>query len=56
MRINPFLKEIDEKFLYLFQLELTPENLDKFRDIRYVIMQGSSKRAANLAKKLANRY
>lgn len=53
MRINPFLKEIDEKFLYLFQLELTPENLDKFRDIRYVIMQGSSKRAANLAKKLA---
>lgn len=53
MQINPLLNETPEHDLYLFKLELTPENLDKFRGIRYVIMQGSSKRAAVLAKKLA---
>ncbi len=53
MQINPLLNKTPEHDLYLFKLELTPENLDKFRGIRYVIMQGSSKRAAVLAKKLA---
>ena len=46
MQINPLLNTIPEHDLYLFKLDLTPENLDKFRGIRYVIMQGSSKRAA----------
>lgn len=53
MQINPLLDQNPEQFLYLFNLELTPANLDKFRNIRYVIMQGSSKRSALLAKKLA---
>jgi uridine phosphorylase len=53
MRINPLLKELNESFLYSLQLELTEDNLAKFADIKYVIMQGSSKRAAGLAKKLA---
>ncbi len=53
MQINPLLNQTPEKFLYLFNLELTPENLDKFKNIRYVVMQGSSKRSALLAKKLA---
>jgi len=53
MQINPLLDQNPEQFLYLFNLELTPANLDKFKNIRYVIMQGSSKRSALLAKKLA---
>lgn len=53
MRINPNLANINEKYLYLLQLDLTEENLEKFKNVRYVIMQGSSKRAAVLAKKLA---
>lgn len=53
MQINPLLNQTPEQFLYLFNLELTPENLDKFKNIRYVVMQGSSKRSALLAKKLA---
>lgn len=53
MQINPLLNQNPEQFLYLFNLELTPENLDKFKNIRYVVMQGSSKRSALLAKKLA---
>lgn len=53
MRINPLLSNITESFLYLFQLDLNEVNLDKFRGIKYVIMQGSSKRAAVLSKKLA---
>ena len=51
MKINPLLKT--EEFLFLLNLPLTEENLAKFRGIRYVIMQGSSKRSAVLAKKLA---
>lgn len=53
MRINPLLSNIKEDFLYLFQLDLNEANLDKFRGIKYVIMQGSSKRASILSKKLA---
>lgn len=54
MRINPFLHKRQETSLYLFNLELNPTTLDKFKNIKYVIMQGSSKRAHALARQLAH--
>jgi uridine phosphorylase len=53
MKINPLLTP--ESFLYLFNLPLTEENLAKFASIRYVLMQGSAKRAEVLAQKLATK-
>lgn len=53
MKINPLLTTKSEDFLYLFNLPLNEQTLEQFRGIRYVVMQGSSKRAAVLAKKLA---
>lgn len=53
MNINPNLSQISEKSSFLFGLELNEENLAKFSNISHVIMQGSSKRAIVLAKKLA---
>ncbi len=53
MIINPNLDSLNEKFLYLFQLELSKDTLDQFNGITHVIMQGSSKRAEILASKLA---
>lgn len=55
MKINPLLATKKEDFLYLFNLPLNERTLEKFRGIRYVIMQGSSKRAAVLATKLAKK-
>lgn len=53
MNINPWLKNNPEQYLYLLQLELTTQNLVMFTNIKQVIMQGSSSRAATLARKLA---
>lgn len=52
MKINNHLLNINETYSFLFGLELTKENLAKFANIDKVIMQGSTKRAVVLAKKL----
>lgn len=55
MIVNPNLSALNENFLYLLQFDLNQENLAKFSGIKHVIMQGSSKRAENLAVKLASK-
>ena len=52
MKINPILANSSEK-LISFDIKLDQQTLDKFSGIRYVIMQGSSKRAEVLAMKIS---
>ncbi len=54
MKINPILKTIPETSnLYHLGINLTQQELDKFRNIKFVIMQGSPQRTEVLARKLA---
>ena len=55
MKINPILENNPEKHLYLFDIELNQQTLERFSGINYVIMQGSSKRSEVLARKLADK-
>ncbi|MFN8770673.1 MAG: hypothetical protein ACK5Z5_06740 [Neisseriaceae bacterium] len=52
---NKLFNENDSlnSYLYNFNLTLNKENLDKFANIKYVLMQGSQFRAELLAQKLA---
>lgn len=56
MQINQLLNNLHEKYLYLLELELTPEVINSFAGVHYVLMQGSSNRAKDLARKLAERF
>ncbi len=56
MQINSLLKDLNEKYLYLLELELTNEIIGKFAGIKYVLLQGSNDRAKNLARKLALKF
>lgn len=53
MKTNTFLQKNDSVYLYGLNLRLTDETLEKFRGIRYVLMQGSQERSHTLAKKIA---
>ena len=55
MKINTLIKNFTpDTYLYNLNITLTNAILDKFRDIKYVIMQGSNYRAKDFAEKLAN--
>lgn len=53
MQLNPLLNNLQEKSLGLFHLILDQQTIDKFKNIKYVILQGSTIRTTAFAKKLA---
>ncbi len=56
MKVNSRLDLNQERYLYLLELELTPQVLDSFKGVRFVMMQGSNTRAKEFAKKLARQF
>lgn len=56
MKVNAYIAEYDIKkpmYLYGLNLTLSESNIEKFKGIQYVLMQGSEVRAHSLAKKIA---
>lgn len=53
MKINSSLINKMPDYLYGLNFHLSSKNLEKFRGIRYVLMQGSDLRAKHLAEKIA---
>lgn len=53
MTIPENLININPAYLYNFDIFMTPEIINKFRGVKYILMQGSSYRTKILAQKLA---
>lgn len=56
MRVNKLLRHTQENYLYILELDLTPDILEAFKGIHYVLLQGSNDRAKSLAQKLAYQF